>query len=437
MSHVSLTLISHASVVIEAGGSRILTDPWQFGGVFNNSWSLLVPPADLDAMLESIDYLWISHEHPDHFHIPTLKALPQAFRKRVTVLFQESSDHPKMVSALRDMLGFGKVELLPHRKWVRLTPALEVYCYQSRQLDSALAVRSAGKVVLNLNDCEASRKDLEQLRADLGPVEILLNQFSIAGFDGEKAKLRAAADGIIDNMVRDHRALGATKTVPFASLVYFSCVDNHFINEFANTPRRVAERFAVEGLELAVLLPGERFAPGGEHDSTAALARYDAAFDEVVTRPLAESEVVAFEAMVKAFEQRRARLLDAHGWFGLKLLKPVVVHVPDLEMSVLMSFREGTVVPTDQPADIIINSQPLHFMLANDFGLQTLGVSGRYELVGDLGNWFRHRTLMALVNAGLGLAPRRMLSRAQLRFFWNRRGELVDQIRYRVARVFG
>lgn len=432
---MSVRLISHASVLIEANGMGILTDPWQAGTAFNDSWKLLIEPDELAPLLDRIDYLWISHEHPDHFHIPTLKGLPEAFRQRVTVLFQRSSDHEKMVAAFTNMLGFPKVVLLPHRAWVRLDDEVEVYCYQSRQIDSALAVRAGGATLLDLNDCEASAQDLALLRRDLGAVDVLLNQFSIAGFDGVEARLPEQAAGILDNMVRDHRALAAKVTIPFASFVYFCCPDNRMINSYANTPGQVAERFAREGLDLAVLRPGDSRREGEPHDNGPALAFYADLYAGLDRLPIGTPPVIGLEALAPAFHALRAKLKAAHGRLGLRLLKPVTVGVPDLDLTLRLSFRDDSFETAEGPADLEIASQPLFFMLANNFGLQTLGVSGRYRLHGGFRNWFRHRTLLAMLNAGLGLAPARLLSRRQLGFLWSRRKGLLSQLRYRIRRA--
>src|SRR5580698_9412033 len=103
-STMRLQLISHASFIIECGDLTIWTDPWLRGTAFNDSWSLL-PPAEFNPeCLDCIDYLWISHEHPDHFHVPTLRSLPQEFKERVTLLFQET-ETDKMFQAFA-RLGF-------------------------------------------------------------------------------------------------------------------------------------------------------------------------------------------------------------------------------------------------------------------------------------------------------------------------------------------
>ena len=92
----SVKLLSHASVKITAGKTAILTDPWFFGRVFNNGWGLSPEPS-LDYLkkeLANVTHIWISHEHPDHLHFPSLKFLfdevgLQMFRSSSKTLIQE------------------------------------------------------------------------------------------------------------------------------------------------------------------------------------------------------------------------------------------------------------------------------------------------------------------------------------------------------------
>lgn len=129
---MELQLVSHASVIVRTPDTQIWTDPWLTGKVFNNSWTLLVPPAFDAALLDTIDYLWISHEHPDHFNIATLRALPEAFKQRVVVLFQ-ASNSDKMFAAF-NKLGYPNTRALPHRQIVPLCGQTRVYCYQVGQM---------------------------------------------------------------------------------------------------------------------------------------------------------------------------------------------------------------------------------------------------------------------------------------------------------------
>ena len=70
-----ITFINHASFIIEGNGKSILTDPWYEGEIFNKGWKLLIEneTKDINNILDSIDYIWISHEHPDHFSISFFK----------------------------------------------------------------------------------------------------------------------------------------------------------------------------------------------------------------------------------------------------------------------------------------------------------------------------------------------------------------------------
>ena len=159
-------LISHSSVVIETADTQIWTDPWLTGKVFNNSWTMFPGPAWDPAMLNTIDYIWLSHEHPDHFHLPTLKGLPEAFKRKVTILFQQKNSE-KIFDALKAS-GYSKFRTLPHREFVNLTPRTRLYCYEVGVMDSCLGVLEGDRVLLNINDASVNSRDCRAMRADLG-----------------------------------------------------------------------------------------------------------------------------------------------------------------------------------------------------------------------------------------------------------------------------
>lgn len=65
---------AHASVSVEVDGLKLITDPWLIGSCFVNGWWHAYPPSDESIdRLKSADFIYISHNHPDHLHIPTLK----------------------------------------------------------------------------------------------------------------------------------------------------------------------------------------------------------------------------------------------------------------------------------------------------------------------------------------------------------------------------
>ena len=81
-----LKFINHSSFNITNGKVSLSVDPWIEGLVFNNSWSLLskTPEKCIETVKDS-DYIWFSHEHPDHFNPPDVKL----FGKNKKFLFQK------------------------------------------------------------------------------------------------------------------------------------------------------------------------------------------------------------------------------------------------------------------------------------------------------------------------------------------------------------
>ena len=73
--------------------------------------------------------------------------------------------------------------------------------------------------MLDLNDCEASEQDIAFMTQDIRPIDVLLNQFSIAGLSGVEHSLEGDVVQTLDTMVRDHCELGAKVTIPFASFI--------------------------------------------------------------------------------------------------------------------------------------------------------------------------------------------------------------------------
>ena len=71
---MKVTYLAHASLLLEAGGIRLVTDPWLDGPTYLSAWWHFPEPAMSGAALAGIDYVYLTHEHVDHFHEPTLRA---------------------------------------------------------------------------------------------------------------------------------------------------------------------------------------------------------------------------------------------------------------------------------------------------------------------------------------------------------------------------
>ena len=70
-----LRYIGHASVTIETAARRIVCDPWWNGPAFAGGWLQYPLPRPEIADSEKVDFIFVSHGHEDHLHVPTLRTL--------------------------------------------------------------------------------------------------------------------------------------------------------------------------------------------------------------------------------------------------------------------------------------------------------------------------------------------------------------------------
>ncbi|MGR3466518.1 MAG: MBL fold metallo-hydrolase, partial [Shimia sp.] len=98
-----IEFVNHASVLVTSGETALLTDPWYSGPAFHKGWELLVetPDTEVDALLDRVTDIWLSHEHPDHFSIPFYKRFgAKLIARGIPVWFQRTKDQ-RVASFLR------------------------------------------------------------------------------------------------------------------------------------------------------------------------------------------------------------------------------------------------------------------------------------------------------------------------------------------------
>jgi UDP-MurNAc hydroxylase len=432
-NYMRIQLISHASTITECDGIQIWSDPWLIGKAFNNSWSLLPGPFFESGMFDTVNYIWISHEHPDHFNIPTLKSFPDFFKEKVTVLFQQKNSS-KIFDALRNM-GFKRFRYLPNRKFLELAPGVKVYCYQTHLIDSCLAVIHGSKIALNANDAELDTKDCRSILKDVGHVDVVLNQFSLAGYPGYQDRTRYLPKLASEKLIRlenNHRDLNASVTIPFASFIYFSCTDNKYLNQYLNKPADVFQYLENRNLNCCLLYPGDIYEVSQSSDSTTGLKRYHELFQSFNNLQYETPQTVSIEEIKRSYERFAKQIHERYPKTLLYFLKPLKFYIDDLGKTVEISvyskrFREVSVPKNG--VDIVVNSQPLDFSFKFPFGFETLSVSGRFTVINNYGYWKRLKRLSILNNAEIYLKPRCFLKKRNVRYIQERvLGGLFRQI---------
>ena len=419
---VDVKIVSHACALISVGDVNLLSDPWLFGSVFNSGWSLQLKNPSNDCCLSidevsRVNYLYISHEHPDHFHIPSLKWIAEHHPNldSVHVLIKDDERCRTSLAPVLSGLGFSSFKFLSHGSRLALTESISAEIYLHRHIDSALLLfDSSGPFLINLNDAELSQTECSSLRLKYGPIPLVLNQFSLAGFDGILSDdlLVAQASMVIDKMINHHKSFSAKVTLPFASFCWFSCDDNSFLNKYHNSLDLVSSRFSSEGLSLYCLEPSSETV-GFDELLTGSRAP-SGTLQKVPPSPssLDYSLISDFE-LVDLIVSRCRSLFSLSNSILAYLVDPLITfYIADKDLTIVLNIRNLTAqaYPGDLVGDpdsnfdswyIRINSQPLFFAFSNSFGIQTLGVSGRYQLVGAQSvpaSWRLIRILSSLDN---------------------------------------
>src|SRR5690554_5143569 len=102
--------IKSGCVLIEHAGKRVLCDPWLSDGAYYGSW-YHYPPVDYRAHdFIDVDYIFISHIHPDHLDVKTLLEFP----REIFIIILEYQEKP-LLNILKK-IKFTNVIEVPHKQ---------------------------------------------------------------------------------------------------------------------------------------------------------------------------------------------------------------------------------------------------------------------------------------------------------------------------------
>jgi UDP-MurNAc hydroxylase len=188
---LKITYLQNASIIIHNNGEKILCDPWLIDGCYYGSWHHY-PKFDFNQKeLDDIDYIYISHIHPDHFDIKTLEKL----NKDIPVLIHEFPQ--KYFKAKIEEIGFN-VEEIPNNKrtklgktWINIIAAdncdpsicskvfgcnFEFNKFGTSQIDTFSVIDNEEQVIVNSNDCpyEIGENAARMISKQYSNVDLLL-----------------------------------------------------------------------------------------------------------------------------------------------------------------------------------------------------------------------------------------------------------------------
>lgn len=216
--------ISHASVLIHAGGLKLLTDPWWVGPCYADQWNVFPRPVNA-SIADTADVILISHGHQDHLHEPTLRSLAGDQPIYYPYLWYEGT--VEYIAAM----GFKRVTEASSWRTYDLDTGVSL-TYVVNGQDAILVVEADGQVLVNVNDAlHASDPETIDLYCGLiarrwPNIDVLLCGFGGASYypnvfhapgkdDAEVARLRE--EFFAHNFCRICAALNPTVAVPFAA----------------------------------------------------------------------------------------------------------------------------------------------------------------------------------------------------------------------------
>ena len=196
---MKVEFLKSACVLVEASGVKILTDPWLVDGEYFGAWAHY-PPYDFDpGRFADVDFIYISHIHPDHCSRKTLALLPRC----VPVLVHAYASG--FLRANLEALGFRVFEL-PHNQPTELKNGVSInilaadncdpaLCGRffgcpsgektlgSAQIDSLSVIDDGRHVALNVNDCpfDLAQASLALVKQMYTNIDLLLTGYSGAG----------------------------------------------------------------------------------------------------------------------------------------------------------------------------------------------------------------------------------------------------------------
>ncbi len=161
---MNVKFLGQACTLIETGGKRILCDPWITGTCNANSWYHLNRRIQTRKDVPTdVDYIYISHEHTDHFHIETLKE----FDRNIPIFICKFPTDRFYNSIVQE--GFKDIIVLDSWKKKSLEKNLEITIIKNSELmmeDSAIIIKTNEGTIFCQTDCGMSYESLLRVRKE-------------------------------------------------------------------------------------------------------------------------------------------------------------------------------------------------------------------------------------------------------------------------------
>lgn len=183
---MKITFLGHAGFCIETEHAVIICDPWHSPeGAFDSSWFQLPSNHHLGALVEeklaqpkAAKFIYISHEHEDHYDRKFLDSLSIRDFSIVIAKFRRSTLRRELADyRCKEIIALSEAGAVQF-------PGGELKLFlddSELNRDSAILIRAEDRSFLNLNDCRIFDR-LRHIQANDGAIDAFACQFSGASW---------------------------------------------------------------------------------------------------------------------------------------------------------------------------------------------------------------------------------------------------------------
>ena len=389
---MEITFLNHASYILKTEKSSVLFDPYLSGTAFNNGWKLL---NEEEHNVTDINYIFYSHEHPDHFQVDFLKNNFTQNRDEVTILYQETYD--KRVKKFCTNLGYTFIEL-PDKKELKISNDFDIICGKVPFYDSWVMIKDGNQNMLNVNDCVLEDPSLVhniKKYTKNADIDVLFTQFSYASFsDPENRSYRARKQ--LDTIKLQNDVLSPKNIIPFASFIYFAHEENFYMNDSINTPE-VVEDYINKNLNVDSiwLKPNENWVVGDNKDNEESINYWMEFYSNLQTLPKIKSlKTYSLNELEEKYASYFKKIKSRNNFilvyiYNLIFGKKVSLYLHDIDKHIEIGLLSGIKALNNNTEKYIkLHTESLAFIFDFDFGIDTFAVAARFESSEDIFNDF-------------------------------------------------
>ncbi|MDX2245384.1 MAG: MBL fold metallo-hydrolase [Bacteroidia bacterium] len=417
---MKIHFLNHASVFVEIGSIRLLTDPWFFDTCFQKGWGLRFHNEKAFEFAQTASHLWISHFHSDHFHTPTLKRI-QEINPEIVVLGNHSYNF-QLDETLRN-LGFKQVISLKERKIFSLSETVKITRYPTTGIDNMLFIQSPEGNILNYNDCNLPPLSRKLFARKLKDIDIFMTNFNHAGKlliyppkspDEIKTRLK--------NSFRNNYDFFEVKYIfPFASHHYYRAPESLSQND---SLLQAAELLSLDerilNLNIGDTLSYDK--------KTGEIFIENGVFTENEKTVLSRGETIPYSQLEETSKIYCQSLRKHFGWLAY-FMPAFYLKIADLGIQVNLDIRRGIRQTRAETAPhITAHSEAIYNWFSSPFGTDSFVVGAHFEISNENKIPLKWQIVLGLlIDNKLSIKSifRMLRGLSGIQFLYNRREEIA------------